>query len=207
MKKILIISVSLLCLFISSAYADIEQGQVYVELSIPQIIQLDVLTIGTKIMPGPEDYARDLQKNAFDGGNKFSNPDTGKGFAERNDAIEITLFTNARNGAALYVHGVQPPGPQGILRLEDTYLTVQTDKTYILHNKLEGASTKYKTNNTGNNTYWLRLDNEAQEIFRVGVSTKDPRLIVFNLGLGNLSEYTTGNYKNTIIFSLVPVII
>lgn len=205
MKKILTISVSLLCLFISSVQADIEQGQVNVELSIPQIIQLDVLTVGTKIMPGPEDYARDLQKSAFDGGNKFANPDTGKGFAERNDAIEITLFTNARNGAALYVHGIQPPGPQGILRLEDTYLTVQTDKTYILHNNLEGSFTNYKTNNNGN-TYWLRLDNEAQEIFKVGVSTKDPRLIVFNLGLGNLSGYTTGNYKNTIIFSLVPVI-
>jgi hypothetical protein len=51
----------------------------------------------------------------------------------------MTIFTNAQDGAALYVHGLQPAGPQGILRLEDTYVQVCTEKTYILQNDLEGA--------------------------------------------------------------------
>ncbi|MFH1962307.1 MAG: hypothetical protein ABIJ30_05460, partial [bacterium] len=65
--------------------------------------------------------------------------DIGKGFAERTAALEMTIFTNAQDGAALYVHGLQPAQQQGILRLEDTYVSVCTEKTYILQNDLEGA--------------------------------------------------------------------
>lgn len=68
-----------------------------------------------------------------------ANNDIGKGFAERTDALALTIFTNAQDGAALYVHGLQPATQQNILRLEDTYVSVCTEKTYILQNDLEGA--------------------------------------------------------------------
>ncbi|MDI6781924.1 MAG: hypothetical protein QME49_07485 [bacterium] len=68
-----------------------------------------------------------------------ANNDIGKGFAERTAALEMTVFTNAQDGAALYVHGLQPATQQNILRLEDTYVSVCTEKTYILQNDLEGA--------------------------------------------------------------------
>ncbi|MBI4778604.1 hypothetical protein HY792_06780 [Candidatus Desantisbacteria bacterium] len=68
-----------------------------------------------------------------------ANNDIGKGFAERTAALEMTIFTNAQDGAALYVHGLQPATQQHILRLEDTYVSVCTEKTYILQNDLEGA--------------------------------------------------------------------
>jgi len=68
-----------------------------------------------------------------------ANNDIGKGFAERTAAMEMTIFTNAQDGAALFVHGLQPATQQNILRLEDTYVSVCTEKTYILQNDLEGA--------------------------------------------------------------------
>ncbi len=68
-----------------------------------------------------------------------ANDDIGKGFAERTAALELTIFTNAQDGAALFVHGLQPAAQQGILRLEDTYVSVCKEKTYILCNAIEGA--------------------------------------------------------------------
>ncbi len=186
-----------------TASGDIQQGDVDVELEIPEIIQLELLTTNVRIIPGPEDYARNLEKSEYGGGNEWVDP--GKGFAERSGAIELTMFTNAQNGGLLYAHGIQPPGPEGILILEDTYLTVETAKTYILQNNLEGATTKFKTW-PDKKTYWLRLYNEAQEIFKVTTATKTARLIVLKIGIGNLARYTHGNYKNTITFSLMPIV-
>lgn len=182
---------------------EIDQGDVDVELEIPEIIQLELLTTNIKIIPGPEDYARNLDKSEYGGGNEWVDP--GKGFADRSDAIELNMFSNAQNGGLLYVHGIQPPGPEGILILEDTYLTIETARTYILQNNLEGATTKFRTY-SDKKTYWIRLYNEAQEIFKVTMATKDARLIVFKLGIGNLARYTHGNYKNTITFSLMPLV-
>lgn len=198
--------IGLICslIFITNqASAEVQQGDVDVELVVPKIIQLDIITPGIKVVPGPEDYARNLDKNDYEGG---SNVEAGRGFADRSSAIEINIFTNAANGAVVYAHGIQPPGPTGVLRLEDTYLTVQTEKTYILQNNLEGAETKFKTSSSIK-AYWLRLHNEAQQIFKVSESTKDPRLIVFKIGIGNLSRYTSGSYRNTITFSLMPTVI
>ncbi|MFH1096948.1 MAG: hypothetical protein V1749_05570 [Candidatus Desantisbacteria bacterium] len=76
---------------------------------------------------------------ALDNAMYDANNDIGKGFAERTDALALTIFTNAQDGAALYVHGLQPATQQNILRLEDTYVSVCTEKTYILQNDLEGA--------------------------------------------------------------------
>lgn len=186
-------------------FGEIQQGDVDVELEVPQIIQLEILTADIKIIPGPEDYARNLDRSEFGGGYETSDP--GKGFAERSSAIELTIFSNAQNGAFLFVHGIQPPAPTGVLLLEDIYLAVQREKTYILQNNLEGATTKYSSFPPPKKTYWMRLYTEAQEIFRVTQATKDARLIVFKLGIGNLAAYTHGTYKNTITFSLMPSII
>ena len=78
-------------------------------------------------------------KAAVDNAMYDANNDIGKGFAERTAAMEMTIFTNAQDGAALFVHGLQPATQQNILRLEDTYVSVCTEKTYILQNDLEGA--------------------------------------------------------------------
>jgi hypothetical protein len=138
-----------------------QQEDASIGLSVPQIIELVGIDMEEVVVPGPEDYARDLEATrvvnyngtsgtstatnttgseaATDNAMYCSNEDIGKGFAERTDALSMTIFTNAQDGAALYVHGLQPAGPQGILRLEDTYVQVCTEKTYILQNDLEGA--------------------------------------------------------------------
>jgi len=204
-KKITCLFVGLLILTMTRmSFGEIQQGDVEVELEVPEIIQLEILTPNTKIIPGPEDYARNLDKSEFEGGNEDIEP--GKGFADRSDAIEVTMFTNAQDGGLLYVYGSQPPFVQGVLRLEDIYLAVQTEKTYILQNNLEGATSKFRTY-PKQKTYWLRLGIEAHEIFKVTMATKEARLIVLKLGIGNLAEYTHGSYKNTLVFSLMPLVI
>ncbi|MDI6735634.1 MAG: hypothetical protein QME42_05500 [bacterium] len=206
MKKLVCLCWVVAIVFITGrALGDIQQGDVDVQLEIPEIIQLELLTTNIRIIPGPEDYARNLEKDEYGGGNEWVSP--GKGFADRSDAIELNMFTNAQKGGLLYVHGIQSPGRlEGVLILEDTYLAVETARTYILQNNLEGATTKFRTY-PNKKTYWLRLYTEAQEIFKVTMSTKNARLIVFKLGIGNLSRYTHGNYRNTITFSLMPIVI
>ncbi|MFH1962420.1 MAG: hypothetical protein ABIJ30_06050 [bacterium] len=157
MKKLLV-SVVALALTGGVAYAaDMQQEDASVGLSVPQIIELVGLDMSETVTPGPEDYARDLMvdrvvnnndNDNIQTGNEASdenvmsdaNDDIGKGFAERTAALEMTIFTNAQDGAALYVHGLQPTTQQNILRLEDTYVSVCTEKTYILQNDLEGAA-------------------------------------------------------------------
>ncbi len=160
MKKLLV-SVVAVALAGGVAYAaDMQQEDASVGLSVPQIIELVGLDMAEVITPGPEDYARDLQvsrvvndaqnltgKISDNTGNEAaqdnamydSNDDIGKGFAERTAALEMTIFTNAQDGAALFVHGLQPATQQNILRLEDTYVSVCKEKTYILCNAIEGA--------------------------------------------------------------------
>jgi hypothetical protein len=235
------------------------------------VIELVGIDMEEIVIPGPEDYARDLEvifvvndrglmldNTGSDAATEHvmrdNNYDIGKGFAERTDALSMTIFTNAQDGAALYVHGIQPLGPQGILRLEDTYVQVCTEKTYILQNDLEGAyadacSTAVaesgifavideETDRVEDNPRnamggevlfpifpppsnvaggpwaaevkalgsWLRINNQAQHIFEVKMATKAPRLIVFNLGIGNLARYTEGDYTNTLVFTLIPIV-
>jgi hypothetical protein len=80
------------------------------------------------VVLSPGDYARDLEvfavvndmednidhtsgdaatENAMQGRNN----DISKRLVERTDALSLTIFTNAQDGAALYVHGLQPGGP------------------------------------------------------------------------------------------------
>jgi len=154
MKKLLV-SVIAVALMGGVAYAaDMQQEDASVGLNCLQLIELVGIDMSETVTPGPEDYARDLKvarvvnnNNNINTGNEASienvmsdqNNDIGKGFAERTDALSMTIFTNAQDGAALYVHGLQPATQQNILRLEDTYVSVCTEKTYILQNDLEGA--------------------------------------------------------------------
>ncbi|MFH1097107.1 MAG: hypothetical protein ABH886_04130 [Candidatus Desantisbacteria bacterium] len=223
MKRILSGVLVIGMIAVSGYAADMQQEDAQIGLKVPQIIELVGIDMRETITPGPEDYARNLTVasviNYPDGGASANNDvmnsansDIGKGFAERADAISITLFTNAQDGANLYIHGVQPAGPQGVLRLDDTYLTVQTEKTYVLLNKLEGAEASaqtYPSESTGSNmarATWLRLHNEAQYLFGVKMSTSDPRLVVFKLGVSNLARYTEGEYSNTLTFTLIPIV-
>jgi len=160
MKKLLV-SVIAVALMGGVAYAaDMQQEDASVGLNCLQLIELVGIDMSETVTPGPEDYARDLKvlrvvndaqgtsgtisdntgnEAAEDNAMYDSNDDIGKGFAERTAALEMTIFTNAQDGAALYVHGLQPATQQNILRLEDTYVSVCTEKTYILQNDLEGA--------------------------------------------------------------------
>ncbi len=149
MKKVLVSIIAIAVTGGVAFAADMQQEDASVGLSVPQIIELNGIDMSEIITPGPEDYARDLKVarvvNIPNGeaatGNTMddANTDLGKGFAERTAALEMTIFTNAQDGAALYVHGLQPATQQHILRLEDTYVSVCTEKTYILQNDLEGA--------------------------------------------------------------------
>ncbi|MBI4778177.1 hypothetical protein HY792_04595 [Candidatus Desantisbacteria bacterium] len=156
MKKLLV-SVVAVALAGGVAYAaDMQQEDATVGLNCLQLIELTGIDMSETVTPGPEDYARDLEVSAVmnDQGLKINNTgfdsatenvmadandDIGKGFAERTAALEMTIFTNAQDGAALFVHGLQPATQQNILRLEDTYVAVCTEKTYILVNNIEGA--------------------------------------------------------------------
>ncbi|MBI4777838.1 hypothetical protein HY792_02820 [Candidatus Desantisbacteria bacterium] len=147
MKKILVSIITIAITGGVAFAADMQQEDATVGLSVPQIIELVGMDMSETVTPGPEDYARDLGTTNvvnWPSGNSAGTPnvmddDPGKGFAERTAALEMTIFTNAQDGAALYVHGAQPATQQHILRLEDTYVSVCTEKTYILQNDLEGA--------------------------------------------------------------------
>lgn len=194
-------------------------------LFVPQLVELVGIKTNVRIVPGPEDYARDLSPEAvinyvrstYDTGGASAQVnamqcDIGKGFAERTDALSLTIFTNAQDGAVLYVHGSIPREDpvRKLLRLEDTYITVDTERTYILHNQLEGAHANARTSNDiirgVSTTTWLRIHTEAQHIFEVKTATKAPRLIVFNIGVANLASYTEGEYGNILTFTLMPII-
>jgi hypothetical protein len=154
LKKI--IAVAFLLSVSTTVYAaDMQQQDASVGLNVPQIIELVGIDMAEIVVPGPEDYARDLMLcrvvNAKNTAGAAAQPNimsydpilcavpAGKGFAERTNALSLSIFTNAQDGAALYVHGTQPASSNGILQLEDSYLSICTEKTYILQNDLEGA--------------------------------------------------------------------
>ncbi len=132
MRKI-VITAFLLSITTAGYAADMQKQDASVGLNVPQIIELVGIDMTETVTPGPEDYARDLMLcrvvNAMNTAGAAAQPNimgynpilctvpAGKGFAERTDAISLSIFTNAQDGAALYVHGTQPNGPQGILQL------------------------------------------------------------------------------------------
>jgi hypothetical protein len=219
LKLTIIVISSLLGLIINNnSFADVEQDSVQLILSVPKIISLEVKIKQVLMVPTSEDYSRKLaDKYELRGclsGDLINNNFEDKGFLDRAEAISLTIYTNAAGGAKLFVHGIQPV--ENILRLEDTFLSVMTEKTYILANELEGASAKgpsppgqeidYCTDKITGKAVFLQMSNEAQQIFSVGESTKDPRLVVFKVGIGNLDRYTEGEYTNTLVFTLMPSI-
>ena len=201
-------------------------------LTVPQLIELVGVKTNVRIVPGPEDYARNLSPEAvvnygYPDGNAAgkenrmlnTNHNIGIGFATREDVLSLTIFTNAQDGAVLYVHGSIPANnsTKGALMLEDTYISVSMEKTYILQNQLEGAYSDAATNPGTDflqgelsclkkSATWLRLHQQAQHIVEVKTATKAARLIVFNVGVANLPRYTEGEYTNTLTFTLMPII-
>ncbi|MFH1861012.1 MAG: hypothetical protein ABH870_08415 [bacterium] len=206
-------------------------------LAVPQLIELVGVKTNVRIVPGPEDYARNLfpetvvnygypTGNAAGKENRMiDDHNIGRGFAKREDALSLTIFTNAQDGAVLYVHGSTPANnsTKGVLMLEDTYISVSMEKTYILQNQLEGAYSDAATYSGTDplserlslskesscleaSATWLRLHHQAQHIVEIKTATKTARLIVFNVGVANLPRYTEGEYTNTLTFTLMPII-
>ena len=181
MKKLLVSVVAVALMGGVSYAADMQQEDASVGLNCLQLIELVGIDMSETVTPGPEDYARDLQARKvvnnnyylnINTGNEASienvmsdqNDDIGKGFAERTDALSMTIFTNAQDGAALYVHGLQPATQQNILRLEDTYVSVCTEKTYILQNDLEGADANANSTAVAENANNTKVASSTQRV-------------------------------------------
>jgi len=209
MKRLTIGLISLVGLLIATnVLADVKQKTVNVKLIVPQIITLDV-TQPEAIIPGPEDYAMKFSQYQEVAKNTGSSaPNDEYGFADRADAIKVSIFTNARSGAKVYVHGLANPEQNKTLHVEDVYLTVMTEKTYVLKNNLEEATAVAKTQTGCPNATWLQLNNEAKELFGVGIATKAIRDWYLKLGIGNLARYTENadGYDMDITFTLLPIV-
>jgi len=214
MKRLTIGLIALTAMLIAtSAIADEKQDAVKVTLSVPQIVDLNVVEEAVTVVPGPEDYATKMD-NGLNSvvGPAGHFPEEDYGFADRADALSVNLFTNARKGAKLFVHALANPAHDKSLRVQDVYLTVMTEKTYVLLNKLEDAAATAQTVDGSGPTpraSWLQLDNEAQELFSVGKATKATRLVVLKLGIGNLARYTENveGYEADLTFTLMPTVI
>lgn len=180
-------------IFSSVTSADVKQGSVPLILICPEIIDLEVLTEKVELIPGPEDYARDS--------------------VMRFDVIGINIFTNASGGAELYTYGVQPTVLNetghltNVLRLEDVFLKVNKNATYIIENKIEGAAIFGNVLLSGLQDKWVNLNNEANPLMKVSTATKSKRTVGVDVAVTNLSYYTTGSYRCTIWFSLIPKVV
>ncbi|MDI6735788.1 MAG: hypothetical protein QME42_06295 [bacterium] len=211
MKKLIIGLVSVATLVAVSARAEEKQDAVKVTLSVNPIIEFDVVQSAIAVVPGPEDYAVKMQDSK--GWNTLapcsSWPEEDYGFADRSEAISFNMFTNARAGADVYVHALGNAAHNKTLRVEDVYLTVMTEKTYILNNKLEGSWAKAQTELDCPNAKWLQLNNEARTLCGVDKSTKATRLWVLKIGIGNLARYTenVAGYDADLTFTLMPRVI
>lgn len=189
MRKLLVAFGAMLWLS-TIVMAEVKQASLPIVLICPEIIELELITEKVELIPGPEDYARDS--------------------IMRKDVVELELFSNASNGAELHTYGVQPAELNNtgqltnVLRLEDVHLKVNKDHTYIVENQLEGVNVSGDVTLPGLLDNWVRLSNEANELMRVNVSTKAKRRISIDIAITSLARYTTGSYKCTVWFSLIP---
>ncbi|MEW6096552.1 MAG: hypothetical protein AB1567_08510 [bacterium] len=210
MKRLTIGLITLLgMLIVTNALADMKHATVKVKLSVKQIITLGVTEPGI-VIPGPEDYAMEFSVNQSVVSNSVK-PDDEYGFADRADAIKVSIFTNARAGATVYFHGLANPEHNKTLRVEDVYLTVMKEKTYVLLNELEGAWVFDNANTCPDQqgkAKWIQCDNEAKTFFGVTMSTKATRDWWLKLGIGNLARYTENEegYDMDLTFILTPIV-
>jgi hypothetical protein len=166
-KKYFLLVIYFLCLiyliYSSIAKASVNTGNVKVYLNVPSLIALTIFTPSIVLFPTPEDYAKEFNASNYItfSGQKISPsqwppspypewlPGTNSGWLERSEAISLSIFTNSQNGATLYVYGIAPEH-QNRLYLKDCFITVDTPKTFIWKNKLEGASARVSTPNPDN---------------------------------------------------------
>lgn len=213
---------TLILLITNNVLAEVElQKLVKVTLSVPEVIELEIGEESVQIIPGPEDYMVDIivlndPNNPGGGIAYFTN-----GFAARADAINLFVFTNARKGAKLFVFGTPIPSQEGSLQVSDIFLTVMSEKTYVLFNKLDEvpyvswtpthpwpyAATGITPGIDDDAALWLQLTTEALPIFEFEKATKSKRLIVFKVGIGSLSFYTQGKYEGMTTFIFIPTVV
>ncbi|MEW6618435.1 MAG: hypothetical protein AB1422_03645 [bacterium] len=225
MKRLIIGLVSILgLLWATSAIADVEDKTVQVKLVVLQIIDLEVTAPDT-VVPTAEDYAVDAAHDQ-----KYSwvadcdpSPDS-MGFADRADALQVTIFTNAKSGATVYFYGNPNPVHNESLQNKDVYLSVNREKTYVLMNApdgtpaaeddldvTEGIDGAWANANTAidgtHKCKWIQTHNEAKEFFGVTEATEAARLWSLQLGIACLSEYTESTdagYTMDLTFILMP---
>jgi hypothetical protein len=218
-------------LFATSAWAlePAEEGTTKIKLNVLAFVDLQIIDGECDITPGPEDYANSgtpceaekvdpvpekkgtpvnqCDKNDLVVNEEEKQKEIPSGFAERSDCLEISIFTNARGGADVFVYGNQPEAMTGILRLEDIYFTIEVEKTYICANNLEGCKPNANTcEKPKMGACWLRINNEAQHLISVSEATKAPRNITIKVGIGNLARYTEGEYTADVVVVLMPTV-
>jgi hypothetical protein len=95
------------------------------------------------------------------------------------------------------------------LDLEDIYVSIEVEKTYICQNGLEGCTPNANTCEEDPkymSACWLRIHNETQHLISVTEATVDPRRIAIAVGMGNLDAYTEGEYKAEVVVVLMPIV-
>lgn len=221
MKRLIIGLIALVgMLMVSNALADVAEKTVPVKLVVLEIIELDVTT-PEAVIPDAEDYARqfsclnDVHTNS-------QAPSQDYGFADRHDAIEVNMFTNAKLGATVHIAGKPNPEHDKSLLCQDVYLTVMRDKTYVLANSaagkdvrnvtggIDGAWANANTTVDGSNSArWVQCDTEAREFFGVTEKTEATRLWVLKLGIASLAEYESNleGYEMDLTFILMPKVV
>jgi hypothetical protein len=206
-------------LFATSAWAQPEEeGTTKIRLNVLAFVDLVIIDGECDITPGPEDYANhgtpcDKDYNGCASLDLVVNQ-SGKqssidgGFAERSNCLEISIFTNAKGGADVYVYGIQPAQQQNILRLEDIYFTIEKEKTYVcidnIPKQCDPNANTCEEPKMG--ACWLRIHNEAQHLFSVNEATESARNIAIKVGIGNLLSYTEGVYSSDVVVVLMPTV-
>jgi len=221
MKRLTIGLIALLGMLIAgNALADVKQKTVPVKLVVLQIIELNVTEPAT-VIPEPEDYAIKFSyKNSVTPCSTA--PSDTHGFADRHDAINVTIFTNARKGATVYFAGKSNPNHNKNLQVKDVYLTVMREKTYVLNNSsdakdelsvdggIDGAWANANTTIDGTGiAKWMQCYTEGKEFFGVTEKTESTRLWVLKLGIGSLAEYEENldGYEMDLTFILMPKVV
>ena len=189
-----------------------------VQLNVQALVTMDV-TEPDAIIPGPEDYARGFVAEGYDVVADSTKPGELQGFVDRAQAIKLTMFTNAKTGATIFFHGLANSELEKSLYVQDVYLTVMRDKTYVLLNStkpetdmavtggIDGAWAICNTKIDGtNDAKWIQTNAEAKKFFGVTQSTESARDWWLKLGIGSLAEYTEGSYSMDLTFIITPVV-
>jgi len=203
-------------LIATNTSSEVKYKTVNIRLIPKQVVTLSV-TPPVVIIPEAEDYAIKFSDHQKVIAGSIA-PEDDYGFADRPDAIKVSIFTNAYKGVTVFLYGLANHEHNNTLRVEDVYLTVMTEKTYVLMNKIEGAwahaKTEVKKTKLGlphalkYQASWIQCNNEPKEFFGVKMSTKAVRDWWLKLGIGNLARYTENEegFDMDLTFILMPIV-